>query len=257
MERPICIVAIASIIGIIMGLYLNGIAFFICIILVISIFIMLILYYNQSNSLQIDSNSFKHKINILEKNINNLNYKINILKISLIFLSFTLLFFIYTSHLQNRYEQIYTTYESQEIYIEAQVLSLAEEKEYKYVYQIKVEKINGKKVNNIKFLLNIKKQKDSKILNYGDKIYFKSTYERPGAATNTGGFDYSEYLKTKQISGIVSTNVDEINSIETIKKFSIGKIIQSLKTKIKENLNEILNEEMSRFSCRSNYWRKR
>ena len=70
----------------------------------------------------------------------------------MIFSSSILLFFGFTSYLENRYEQIYTTYEGQEIEIQAQVLALPIEKEYKYVYQIEVDKINGKEVNKIKFL---------------------------------------------------------------------------------------------------------
>lgn len=78
-------------------------------------------------------------------------------------------------------------------------------------------------------------------LEYGDKVALSGTYEKAKTARNFKEFDYREYLKAKNVYGIV--NVD---NVEVIKKnnlnFSlIG--INRLRSKIKSNLKEILGEK--------------
>lgn len=244
MKRPICIATISSIIGIIMGLYLKGIAPFIYFILGISSLFLLLLFYTKKFQ--------KNKA---------------ILYTAGVFLLFLFLFFLYICHLENTYQKIYHAYYSQELEIEGYVIESPEEKEYQYVYKIKVTNINQKNIKPIKFLLQVKKESNTKslqtgkqakveLLEYGDKVHFIASYKKPEVARNTMGFDYSSYLKIKCISGIVSSKSNEITVLKKASKFSIGKIIENLKIDIKENLNKIFNEELARIGSRTYNRRK-
>lgn len=104
----------------------------------------------------------------------------------------------------------------------------AQEKEYYNIY-------NGI-IENKKFLIYI--PKDNQYLSYGDKIKVSATYEEPSKATNTGCFDYSLYLKTKKIYGIIK--VEKIEQIEKSKKLSI---INNIQKNIKENFRKNLKKE--------------
>lgn len=244
MKRPICIATIASIIGIIMGLYLKGIAPFIYCILGISSLVLLFLFCTK----------------MLQKN-RLLLYAVGV------FLIFLCLFFLYSCHLENTYQKIYQAYHLQELEIEGYIIGSPEEKEYQYVYQIKLTKINQKKIKPVKFLLQVKKEsniktlqtdKQSKVpfLEYGDKVHFIASYQKPKVARNTMGFDYSSYLKIKGVSGIVSSKSNEITILEKANKFSIGKMIENLKINIKENLNKLLSKDLARIGSWTYHWRK-
>lgn len=114
-----------------------------------------------------------------------------------------------------------------------------EEKDYKYVYIIKIESKN-KLLNEKKFILNLKK--NNKInLNYGDKISFKGKYKKPSGKRNYGGYDYSLYLKTRNIYG----TFEECN-VKIISRNSINKLqmyMQNCKDYIKNCLNNNLEED--------------
>lgn len=243
MKRPICIATIASMIGIIIGLYCNSIASFLCFILTISIFILTFL---KTYPIFFMKNS-KNKI-LLSKQPNMA------IEVILLFCGFLLLFLCYTIYLENQYQKIYQEYDSQELEIQAIVLSNGEEKEYTIVYQVKVYQINGKKVQPIHFLLQIKKE--SIPLEYGQKIALQAMYQKPDVARNEGGFDNSSYLKTRQIAGTIFCNENDIQILTKFPKFSIGKVMQDIKIKIKQNLNQLFFKDVARTSFRTYYWRK-
>lgn len=131
----------------------------------------------------------------------------------------------------------------------AEIVSDAKEKEYNYVYTAKIE---GKK-----FLLYIPKKleikysdkakqdikydgtkKSSNQLQYGDKIEIIASYNEASKARNTGCFDYSLYLKSKQIYGIFK--VEKIENVVSAKRIPIT---QRLRTYIKKTLRKNLKEE--------------
>jgi competence protein ComEC len=205
---------IAYIIGIIWGLYIKNIALlFLIIILLIAI---------------LKFTKFKR---IFKKLIPN---KKLILMLIVFFLS-VIQILILEKSFENKYKNI-----TGEIQVEAIVVSNANKKEYKDVYIIKIISINGdKKYKGTRLKLSIKSNKNN--IEYGDKIVFTGEYEEPETQRNYGGFNYKEYLKTKNIYGLISTN-----KIDKIEKKSYNKIlilINKFSNKITQNANEILEED--------------
>lgn len=179
--KPFCIVSVGILLAIFAGLYLNSIVpFFIVLITIGIIGIFINIFFKQR------------------------------LKVFLIFAVSFIVFFSYTIFLEKQYEQNWKQYGDKEVKIQGIVISKPEQKEYKDTYQIKVTQIENlstkeKNFTKFKLLCHIKKNKsDNSYLNYGDKIEFIANYEIPSVARNEGGFDYSLYLKTKKIAGIVT-----------------------------------------------------
>lgn len=66
-------------------------------------------------------------------------------------------------------------------------------------------------------------------INIGDKFYVKGLFEKPEGMRNRGGFDYSQYLYSKNIYGILRINDDsEINLIKKSNGMIINKIQESI-----------------------------
>ena len=120
------------------------------------------------------------------------------------------------------------------------VITNRKETTYKASYTVRVESVN----NNNKFKgtnLIIYTSKDTN-LEYGDKIILNGTFERAKKATNYMAFDYREYLKIKNIYGIV--NVD--GEVKVLAKNKLNPIlisINNIRNRIKSNLKEILGDE--------------
>ncbi|MBR1802525.1 MAG: DUF4131 domain-containing protein [Clostridia bacterium] len=242
MKRPICIATISSIIGIIMGLYCSGIATFLCWILVVTTLTLLLI-------------QIYHKIAHQNRNTLSQN-QAHILQIILIFCIFSHVFLCYTIFLENRYQNIYKTYNEKNLHIQATVVFSGEEKEYKYVYKIRVNQVNHEKIKPIYLLLQVKKEQNNSLLTYGNEIVLQTTYQKPEVARNEGGFDASNYLKMKGISGTISSSANDITVLKKEKPFFLGKTINELKTKIKQNLNQLFSKDIARLSSRTDYWRK-
>ena len=91
-------------------------------------------------------------------------------------------------------------------------------------------KIDNKKINN-----DIKKE-----LGYGDIIHFKGKYIKPEKRRNYKGFDYKEYLKTKNIYGTI-----KIEKIEILNKDK-GNLIQKLANKFKKKVEEVIKNNLDK-----------
>ena len=214
MIRPILIITLGFLIGIILGLYLN-IAPFLFLILILAILILKAIHITCNNNY----------IRILKIFLKN-----NIVFLALIsaFLSST-----YLVYCNNKYESIYNHFNKNEII--ATVISNKKESEYKNSYTIELEKSKG-----IKLVLRVSKSKDID-LSYADKIKVKGKYIIPEQDRNYGGFNYREYLKTEGIYGIF-----EAEKIEIIEKEDLNFIAMfanNLKQKIITNINKILPED--------------
>ncbi len=101
----------------------------------------------------------------------------------------------------------------------------AKEKNYYNVYEGKIE--------NKKFLIYISKTENT--FSYGDKIKVTATFNKPNKARNSGGFDYSVYLKSKKIYG--SFKVEKILEVEKAKRVPL---INKIQEHIKETFNKNL-----------------
>ena len=218
MKRTILIATMGFIIGIIWGLYFNIVPF---------LLILIIIYFNLY--------VFKFK-------------KMKIIKIIKLFATrkvlilFSILFLIgnlYIRYLEKDYEQIYNSLGK--IQCVGSVISEKEEKEYSYLYKIRLEKINNRKVENKAFYLSIKKKKSINI-KYADQISFEGEYIKPEVKRNYKGFDYSMYLKSQGIYGTIKVD----SSVRIIKENNLSFISilsNKIRNRIIENINKLFTEK--------------
>lgn len=146
---------------------------------------------------------------------------------------------------------------SNEVIVEGVIINNLNEKDYKYTFTIEVEKINGSDYyKGTKLLVNLKKNKiDGSLPEFGDKIRLSADFEKPNTSRNYKGFDYSQYLKSKGIYGIL-----DVNTIQTVKKDKvqgISKILYIIQQNMKKNIKSILNKEEAALCIRHINWRQR
>ena len=211
MKRPVLVAVIGYIIGILWGLYLKFS-------IVPLLFILIILC-------------------IIKKKYSKL----------IIILTITILISnIQVNYLNNKYENLYS--DEEEYIIIGTIVSEPQEKEYKNVYKIKVESINGNsKYKNTQLLLNVKKKDKNNQLKYGDKVKLNAIYTKPETSRNYKGFNYREYLKTIKIYGNITLN----SQVQLIKHNNINiifRIINNIKQKIISNINKMLPEKTANMS---------
>lgn len=221
MQRPILIVVIGYIIGIIIGLYCKISIALLCIGL---IFVSLLI----------------HKYISLKRNIKKY-YTILINKTScIIFMTSIIIGCAITVYKNNSYENKYTNIEKNDFI--AIVVNGVKQGEYYNQYKVKVISIDkDKKYNNTYLLLNLKKDI---ILEYGDKIEFYGEYKKPDVQRNYKGFSYKEYLKSIGIHGSVKAN--EVNKLGKDNINVIIKTANNLRKYIKTNIEENMENEEKR-----------
>lgn len=173
--------------------------------------------------------------------------KIKVGKYVVVFLISVLISNIQITLLEKSFDEKYQNV-GENLEIVGTIISNPIDKQYKNQYTLKIEEINGnKEYKNTNLQLNVKKEKET--LNYGDKIIVKGNFEEANTARNEGGFDYKQYLKSKNIYGIVTVDKKDI---ETINKNNVGvidllanKVRNSMKRKIEQNLPNETNELLS------------
>lgn len=216
MNRPILIVVIGYIIGILWGLYLQT--------SIVLLYVFLAIIYIIIN--------FKYK----KKKFKILSIKRHFRYLKLIFKINTILVVVISSFISNsiikyqerKYEK---TYQLTEVNSTGVIVSNKEEKEYKNRYKIKLE-------NGINFYLDT----DLNIqLEYGDKVKVTGEYQEPQEARNYKGFDYKQYLKTLKIYGTIKA--DNVKLLEKNSYNPILQISNNIFLKIKENIEKTYNEE--------------
>ncbi|MCI8273908.1 MAG: DNA internalization-related competence protein ComEC/Rec2 [Clostridia bacterium] len=218
MNRPIVVILIGYIIGIIWGLYINkGI--------VLLYVFLAILYYIINHRY-----SKKSKFKIL-------SIKRYFRYIKLIFKMNIVIIIVITSFISNN---LIKYLNNKKIYIDNKIIQETgiivdnkQEKEYKNRYKVKIK--------NDYFYLDTKKEVE---LEYGDKVLIDGRYKEPSIARNYKGFNYKQYLKSLKIEGII-----EARKIEKIKKLCGNKIAQisnNIFLKIKKNIENTYNAETSK-----------
>lgn len=205
-KRPIVIICIGYIIGILLGVYFEkSISFF-------------------SGKSKININAVITTFYIVTLVvIAIINYKNKIITL------FTISFIIsncITNILISNYEKIYNMEKNEYIGI---IISNKIERKYKDEYHIKI--------NNHKFILNVKKNVK---LEYGDKIIFEGVYEKPEKIRNYKGFDYSKYLKTKKIYGKItlSGKLKVIAKKNNLFSYYIYKVKEKISNKISKSFED-------------------
>lgn len=216
MKRPILVVTLGFIAGIIGGLYLNIVPFIFLFMISIILTIKLIKIKHNNNY-----------IRILMIFINN--------NLILIFLISAFASSIYLLFCNKKFETIYNNFNKNKII--ATVISNVKETEFKNTYKIRLEKSK-----DIYFILRVAKSKDI-ILKYGDKIEVFGEYIVPEISRNYGGFDYRKYLKTQKVYGIYE--VDNVKILSTNNVSKVELLSDNVKQKIISNVNKILPQETS------------
>lgn len=231
MKRPILIIAIGYIIGILGGLYLEK-----SMVLFLSYIAIIILIIKRKRKWKIER--YKRYIKLY---INN-NAMI-ILIIAAIISS--LLIYQKEKEYRNIQNELSKT---ETITIKGKIKRETKTKEYGKIYKVQIEEItqNGKEIKAQKKNIYIQENKTKIKLQYGDIIEVKGKYEEPESRRNYKGFDYKLYLKTKNILGTLkTTNIKKVshkieNPIEYIESKSI-----KLSENLKQKANDILPQEIA------------
>lgn len=203
MNRPIFILLIGYIIGIIWGLYLK--TNIILLYLIFSIIYFIINFFKSSNI----------------KDIFKINYIILILISS--FISYKI---IQKSNF--KYDNLYI--DKEEMKLDVIIISNKKEKEYYNRYKVKVI---TKKYYDTYLYITTKNE-----VKFGDILQIEGKYDEPQTARNYKGFNYKEYLKTLKIYGTL--RVSKIDKIGVQK--DIFYYFNKIYLKIKDNLENTYNE---------------
>lgn len=215
MKRPILTATIGFLIGILGGLYLNMVLF----IFLLNLTILIVRYIQNKKIIRI--------------------IKLWLNKSVIILLIVTVVFgYGYIYYIENTYKKIYML--SGKVEIEGIVVSEPIINEYNKTYELKVHKINNKKISPKKFSFIVdKKQKD---LEYGACIYCTGEYIKPNSRRNFKGFSYENYLKTKKnygtIRAIEKSKTKYKNKISIVRRLSYR-----LKMKIINSTGTIFTKE--------------
>ena len=137
-----------------------------------------------------------------------------------------------------KYESYYK--DGEEIKVEAIVISDAQEKEYNYVYKIKILCVdNNDKYKNTYLYLKTSKKSTEK-LKYGDKIEVKGSFTEASSQRNYGGFNYKEYLKSLKIYGTIKANQLKVLSGDCLNNiFNLANQVSSM---MKQKINSSMEE---------------
>ena len=224
MKRPILVAIIGYIIGIIVGIYLNK-SIFLFYIPLIAVYLIYKVFNKKNKINKLKLFSFKRYFRYVK-----------------IFITSKMIFLIIISSIisnsivifQNKqYKKIYEELsKNKDLELTGIVISSKEEKRYYDRYKVKCK--------NIKLYITISKKKN---LEYGEKIKFTGSYQKPEIQRNYKGFDYSEYLKQLKIYGTVKvTNFEVLEKNKANKLFEIS---NNVSNKIIERTKKILDKESS------------
>ncbi len=139
-----------------------------------------------------------------------------------------------------KYNNLYK--DKQNISGEGIIISNGEEREYDYLYKIKLLHANNRQYDNTYLYLKINK-KSTENIQYGDKVNFNGEFIEPTSKRNYGGFDYKEYLKTLKIYG--SLKVDIIKIIEKDIENPIFSFANRISLKIKQKIDALMRKEIA------------
>ena len=212
MQRPLLIVAISYVLGIIIGVYLQKSIPLVVLIALITV--------------------------ITAIRLKKCNKIIAVIMVTIIVATGK------TVYLNNKYEKFYKDFNSKEITAVATICDDIKETDYRYTTVVKIDQMKGdtnNKYKGKKFLLYIRKSKKIK-LEYGDQVRISGFYDEAEGRRNYKGSNYQEYLKNKKIYGILNCE----NELKVLKKKNLSfanMFINKLRNRLKENFIKILDKE--------------
>lgn len=242
MRRPILIVVIGYIIGIIWGQYLN------LSIVPLYIFITICLYI-----MKFFSSPKKFKVFSIHRYFKYLKIIINAKILLILFLSSFISYNIVISKNQKR-KILQNQFQNQSEFIQTGTIvstQIIEEYKIRYIFEVKYSTFK-----NYRFYIDIKnnskdlntkslekfQNKNITNLEFGDKVKIKGEFIKPEKQRNYKGFDYNNYLKQKDILGTIQVQeLEKINQNKSLKNNFINLVnnyVQSLKNKAYQILPE-------------------
>lgn len=227
MKRPLLVVVVGYIIGIVWGLYCNcSIALLYAI---ITVFYILLKLFSKPHK--------KLKLFSFKRYFRYIKIYLTFSVISGIII-FSLISNIIIQNQNKKYNNLYKNIN--EVNLTGVIVSNCKEKEYVNVYKIKVETLNDNtKFRNTYLLVNMKKNMHIK---YGDRVEIKGKFIEPNVQRNYKGFDYKEFLKTQKIYGTIQVSkakvIDE-NCNNFLMTYS-NKVFLS----IKQNIEKAFSKDM-------------
>ena len=230
MKRPLLVLAVGYIIGIVWGLYCN------CSIALLYAFFIPVYFVLK----QMSKTTRQFKIFSIKRYF---RYPKLFLKFNVII---TIIVFSVVSNTivinQNKkYSNLYAN--ASNVTIIGIIVSNKTEKEYKNVYKIKVQSVNGNiRFRNTYLLLNIKKEEKNKI-EYGNEVLVNGEFKAPSTRRNYKGFDYKEYLKTQKVYGTVNTTSVKVTNSTSVNDIFI--ISNNMCTDIKRNFESVFPKKYS------------
>lgn len=217
MNRPIFIMVIGYIVGIIWGLYLK--------ISIVPFYFLIILIYV---IIRLPYSKKKFRIFSIKRYFRYLKliFKFNIIIIIIIssFISNIII-----KYQENKYERLFQN--GQNVELAVVVIGNKEEKEYYNRYKVKI-------FSNEKLYINVDKKTN---LEYGDKVQITGEFQSPQVSRNYKGFNYKQYLKTQKIYGTV-----KIDSVKLLERKCTNKLMQCSNhvfLKIKDNIEKTYSDK--------------
>ena len=241
LKRPIVVIVIGYIIGIIWGLYFK-------LSIVLLYILIAILFYrkNQRNSIMSFLIIFLKKCFKSQRNTSFQFFSIHryVRYIKLIFTKQVICFMAISSIISNtilifqekRYENLYP---EENISVEGIVVSNQEEREYKNRYKLNVLTVNSSdKYQSTQMYIEVKKDIS---FQYGDKVMLQGEFRKGSKQRNTGGFDYQLYLKSIHIYGTLK--VENYKKISSDNANWFEKSMNDIKLAITRNIENLLEDQ--------------
>ena len=229
-KRPLAIITISYIIGILIGLYFKintALLFFIGFIILVVIYFCFVKYFNSRAKFTC---------------IKNLSSKSHFL-ILIVSMFVCILSFVNIRTLENKFAEIYKL-DNEQVVIEGIIVDVKKSSNYYNKYVIKVDSLSSYKTyESIHIILNVKKSKNNinSRLKCGDHITCSGILEKPSTARNYKGFDYSQYLKTKKIYMTCKTENSNIDVIKSKSNLGYKVWISNLRNSFKSSFNKLLD----------------
>lgn len=237
-QRPLVIITVSYIIGILWGIYLEiNIYPFCIIILAFNFVIEKINKYNNNMKIDYFISFIQEIIYKIAKSNNKIIY---ICTITIMISNF------YINYKENILIKTYSGIESINAY--GIVVGENAESEYYKNYLVKIKNSNltkqsKYKLKNTTILLKLKKDKINISYKYGDYIFFNASQEKVSGQRNYKGYDYAQYLRTKNIYAVYKTEYSKTKFVKENSLFVTNMWINNIKNAIKSNLNKIIPKE--------------
>lgn len=158
-----------------------------------------------------------------------------------LFLIFLVVGCSYVVYLENRYQSVYTSLDT--VQGIGTIISEKQEGSYYDSYKIRIEKksLSEHIPRKAIFLLRIAKSQHLNLC-YGDRISFAAEYQAPDVQRNEGGFDYRQYLKTQKVYGILKLK-GKCQQIQRNNVNPVLRVISHLRNEIIEKVKGLFQEE--------------